>query len=57
MEIMFDHIHLFVSASPKYAPSTIAKIFKGVIAKSYFNNSQNFVKNIGKITYGLLPTM
>jgi putative transposase len=36
MEIMPDHIHLFVSTSPKYAPSTIAKIFKGVSAKKLF---------------------
>ncbi|MGC9101404.1 MAG: IS200/IS605 family transposase [Caldisericum sp.] len=32
MEVMPDHIHLFVSVSPKYALSTIAKIFKGVMA-------------------------
>jgi putative transposase len=36
MEVMPDHIHLFVSASPKYAPSTVVKILKGVSAKKLF---------------------
>ena len=36
MEIMPDHIHLFVSAPPKYSPSTIAKIFKGISGKKLF---------------------
>jgi putative transposase len=36
MEIMPDHIHLFVSAPPKYSPSTIAKILKGISAKKLF---------------------
>jgi len=30
-EIMPDHVHLFVSAPPKYAPAQIIKIFKGAI--------------------------
>ncbi|MGC9110239.1 MAG: IS200/IS605 family transposase, partial [Caldimicrobium sp.] len=32
-EILPDHIHLFVSAPPKYSASTIVKILKGVSAK------------------------
>jgi putative transposase len=34
--VMPDHIHLFVSAPPKYSPSTIAKILKGISAKKLF---------------------
>ena len=56
MEVMPDHIHLFVSAPPKYSPSTIVKIFKGISAKNYFKNFLNFAKNIGKTIYGPLPT-
>jgi putative transposase len=29
-EIMPDHVHLFVSAKPKYAPSQIVRLFKGI---------------------------
>lgn len=35
-EIMPDHVHLFISAHPKFAPATIAKIFKGITAKKLF---------------------
>ncbi len=32
-EIMPDHVHLFVSAKPKYAPSQIVRLFKGVTSR------------------------
>ncbi|NLZ29389.1 MAG: IS200/IS605 family transposase, partial [Methanomicrobiales archaeon] len=35
-EIMPDHVHLFISAHPKFAPSTIVKIMKGITAKKLF---------------------
>ena len=39
LEIMPDHIHLFISALPKYAPSNLMNIIKGTtgrrIAKEY----------------------
>ncbi len=33
MEVMPDHIHLFVSATPKYAASQIVKYFQGISSK------------------------
>ncbi|WP_407542165.1 IS200/IS605 family transposase (plasmid) [Deinococcus radiomollis] len=33
MEVMPDHVHVFVSCPPKWAPSDIAKILKGVSAR------------------------
>jgi putative transposase len=33
LEIMPDHVHLFVSAPPKYAPAQIIKIFKGASSR------------------------
>ena len=33
LEIMPDHIHLFVSAPPKYSPAQIVKYFKGISSK------------------------
>jgi putative transposase len=29
-EVMPDHVHLFVSAPPKYSPADLAKLFKGI---------------------------
>ncbi|ADC89403.1 transposase IS200-family protein [Thermocrinis albus DSM 14484] len=48
MEIMPDHIHLFVSAPPKYSPSNIAKIFKGVSAKKLFQRFPQLRKEYWK---------
>jgi putative transposase len=32
-EVMPDHIHLFVSAPPKYSPAKIAQLFKGTTSR------------------------
>lgn len=32
-EVMPDHVHLFVSASPKYSPANLAKLFKGITSR------------------------
>jgi putative transposase len=36
METMPDHVHLFVSAHPKYAPSYLYKMLKGISARRLF---------------------
>lgn len=33
MEVMPDHVHMLVEASPKYAPSKIVQIFKGISSR------------------------
>ena len=33
LEVMPDHIHLFISAPPRYSPSYLANLFKGVSAR------------------------
>lgn len=33
MEIMPEHVHLFVNAPPRYAPAYIIKLFKGTSAR------------------------
>lgn len=35
-EIQPDHVHLFVRAHPKFSPSTITKVLKGITAKTLF---------------------
>jgi putative transposase len=36
MEVMPDHCHVFVESHPKYAPSRIVKLLKGVSARKLF---------------------
>ena len=36
MEVMEDHIHLFLSAPPRYSPSRVVQIMKSVSAKTIF---------------------
>lgn len=36
-EVQPDHIHLFVRAHPKYSPSFITKVLKGISAKKLFD--------------------
>jgi putative transposase len=33
MEVMQDHIHLFINCSPRYSPSYLANYFKGKSAR------------------------
>ena len=33
MEVMPDHVHIFLSAPPAISPAVIAKVFKGTSAK------------------------
>lgn len=32
-EVMPDHVHLFMSAPPKYAPAELARLFKGITSR------------------------
>lgn len=32
-EVMPDHVHLFVSAPPKFAPAEIVRLFKGITSR------------------------
>jgi putative transposase len=36
MEVMPDHVHVFMSAHPKYAPSYIYKMLKGISGRKLF---------------------
>jgi len=35
MEIMSDHIHLFVSVPPRFSPAKIMQFFKGITSRKY----------------------
>ena len=36
MEVMEDHVHVFLSAPPRYAPAQIAQILKSISARELF---------------------
>ncbi len=39
MEVMEDHVHVFLSAPPRYAPAAIVQIMKSISAKMLFQSS------------------
>ena len=45
-EVMPDHVHLFITAPPKFAPTTIVKIMKGITAKKLFEQYPDLRKQL-----------
>lgn len=50
LEVMPDHIHLFVSAPPKYSPADIVKRFKGASARRLLLEFPELTKKTGQGT-------
>ena len=61
MEVKDDHVHLFLSAPPRYSPAGIVQIIKSISGKMVFNrfpemkkqlwNDGYFVRSVGdKVT-------
>lgn len=48
MEVMPDHVHLFVSAHPKISPSYIVKMLKGISARKLFIEYPELQKQLYK---------
>jgi putative transposase len=46
MEIMEDHVHIFLSAPPKYGPSKIVEIMKSQSAKVIFKEFSQLKKQL-----------
>ncbi len=36
MEVMGDHVHIFLSAPPKYSPAKVVEVLKGISSKVVF---------------------
>lgn len=45
---MSDHVHVFVSAHPKFSPSYIYKMFKGISGRRIFIEFPRIKKNLWK---------
>lgn len=50
LEVMPDHIHLFTSAPPKYAPADIVKVFKGWSARYLLKQFPDLARKTGRGT-------
>lgn len=65
IEVMPDHVHVFISAHPKYSPSYIYKMLKGISGRKLFIefpqikqdlwknelwNSSTYVETVGDIS-------
>ena len=48
MEIMPDHVHIFVSAHPKHSPSYIVKMLKGISGRKLFLKFPFITKKLWK---------
>jgi len=48
MEVMPDHIHVFISAPPFEAPTDIVKVLKGVTARRLFMEFPDLKKKLWK---------
>ena len=46
MEVKDDHVHLFLSAPPRYAPATIVQILKSISAKMVFKEFPEVKKQL-----------
>ena len=48
MEIMEDHVHLFLCAPPRYSPAEIVQIFKSISAREIFKKYPSLRKVLWK---------
>jgi len=46
MEVMDDHVHLFLSAPPRYSPARIVQIIKSISAKRVFKQFPEVKKQL-----------
>jgi putative transposase len=50
LEVMPDHVHLFVSAPPKFSPADIVKVFKGWSARCLLKEFPGLGQKTGRGT-------
>lgn len=55
IETDIDHVHVFVSAPPRFSPANIANILKGYSSRFLREKFPTSKKLVVRIAYGLLP--
>ena len=46
MEVMEDHVHIFVEAPPKYSPAQVVQIMKSISAREVFREFPELRKQL-----------
>ena len=46
MEVMDDHVHIFIEASPKYSPAEVVQIMKSISAREVFRKYPKLRKQL-----------
>ena len=41
MEVMVDHVHIFLEVPPKYSPADVVRIMKSISAREVFKNTRS----------------
>ena len=54
MEVKDDHVHLFLSAPPRYSPARIVQIIKSISAKRVFKQFPEVKKSFGVENFGVM---
>lgn len=47
VELMPDHVHLFVSAPPKFAPAEMVRLFKGITSRKLKKEFESLRRQYG----------
>ena len=54
MEVKDDHVHLFLSAPPRYSPAGIVQIIKNISAKTVFKQFPEVKNSFGVENFGVM---
>ena len=57
MEVMEDHVHVFLSAPPRYAPARIAQILTSISARELFARFPGCVASSGAANAGKMALL
>ena len=56
MEVVEDHVHIFLEAPPRLSPSRVVQILKSISARELFRSFRSCGKSCGLGDYGVMAT-
>ncbi len=56
MEVMEDHVHIFVEALPRYSPAQVVQIMKCISAREVFKKYPKLRKQLGRMNCVMMGT-
>jgi putative transposase len=57
MDIVEDHVHVFLEAPPRLSPSRIVQILKSISAESCFDSLPGCGGSYGEVSWGAMATL